>query len=169
MTTAFDAAMLVLRVWAGIVFLAHGVKHAMGREKTTAWFAGMGWRRPEFQWFASTATELGVGTLLVAGLLTSLGAAGLVGILFVAFWTVHRAAGFWVTARPDEGWEYVATLSVGALALAIAGPGRISLDHAIGIADNLDGWIGAIIVAGAVPVSIGQIRTFWRPGEKPVA
>jgi hypothetical protein len=26
-----------------------------------------------------------------------------VSLMTVAFWTVHRRAGFWITARPDEG------------------------------------------------------------------
>ena len=39
---AFNLAMLILRVGLGVVFLAHGIKHARGREKTTNWFAWLG-------------------------------------------------------------------------------------------------------------------------------
>ena len=47
---------------------------------TTRWFASIGFRAPGFQWFASTATELGVGVLLLAGFGTGLAAAGVVGV-----------------------------------------------------------------------------------------
>ena len=163
--TEFDWAMLVLRVGIGLIFLAHGIKHARGREKTTRWFGSIGFRSPGMQWMASTVTEIGVGVLLIVGLLSSLAAAGLIATMFVAFWSVHRYAGFWVTARPDEGWEFVATLALASLAVAIAGPGRASLDHGLGIATDFDGWVGAALVIGALIFAAGQIATFYRPGE----
>jgi putative oxidoreductase len=164
----FDTGMLVLRLGLGAVFLAHGVKHAMGREKTSAWFASIGFKRAEFQWFMSTATEIGVGVLLILGLLTSLAAAGVIGVMTVAFWTVHRPAGFFITAFMRdgvdvEGWEYVFTLSFASLALAIAGPGDVSLDASLDIAENLDGWVGLLLGAGGVAAAFGQVATFWRP------
>ncbi len=158
--------MLVLRVGVGLIFLAHGVKHAGGRERTSNWFAGIGFRHPELQWFASTATELIVGVLLVAGFLTSLAAAGIIGIMFVAFWSVHRFVGFFVTARPTEGWEYVATLALTGLALAMLGPGEYSLDHAVGLDDILDGWVGLGFAAGGLAVAAGQLLLFWRPSPR---
>lgn len=165
---AFNGAMLILRLGLGVVFLAHGIKHLQGREKTSKWFGSIGFKQPEFQWLMSTATEIGVGLLLILGLLTSLAAAGVIGIMFVAFWTVHRAAGFFITSFMTEGievegWEYVFTLSFAALALAVAGPGEWSLDDAFEIATDLDGWTGLVIgIAGAL-VAFGQIVTFWRP------
>ena len=55
------------------------------------------------------------GVLLIVGALTSLAAAGVIGILTVAFFSVHRAAGFWITAR----WR-----SAIALARAVTSWGR---------------------------------------------
>ena len=100
-----DVGLLALRLILGIVFLAHGIKHAQSREKTTKWFASIGFRYAPFQWFMSTATEIGVGVLMVAGLLTGFAAAGIIGIMFLAFWTVHRAAGFFITSFMKEGIE----------------------------------------------------------------
>jgi putative oxidoreductase len=165
MSTEFDIAMLILRVGVGGVILAHGVKHARGRTKTSNWFGSIGFRQPELQWFFSTATEIGVGVLLIAGALTSLAAAGLIGVMTVAFWTVHRAAGFWVTARPDEGWEYVFVLAVVAFVLAIAGPGDIAVDSAIDIADDLNGWVGLGLGVAGVVLAFVQMAVFWRPAE----
>lgn len=167
--TTFAFAMLILRVGAGLVILAHGVNHARGRERTTNWFHGIGFRQPGLQWFFSTSTELAVGVLLVLGLLTALAASGLVAVMFVAFWTVHRHNGFFIF-RPGEGWEYVATLATVGLTLAIAGPGEISIDGTVGVsgvtvADYLDGGTGALIVAGALAVAAVQIAAFYRPSE----
>jgi putative oxidoreductase len=158
-----DTALLVIRLALGSVMLAHGIRHARGRERTTAWFERIGFRLPPMQWLASTATELGVGVLLVAGALTSLAAAGLIGIATVAFWSVHRYAGFWVTARPDEGWEYVFTLAVVAAALAMLGPGGWSVDATLGIDDLLDGWVGAGLAVAGIVVAAGQVAMFYRP------
>ncbi|MGB5168324.1 MAG: DoxX family protein [Acidimicrobiia bacterium] len=165
MYDSIDWAMMVLRGVAGVVLLAHGIKHAKGRAKTATWFGSIGFRSPDLQWFASTATEVGVGVLLIIGFGTSFGAAGLVAVMVVAFWTVHRAAGFWVTARPDEGWEYVLVLGSVGLAIAIAGPGAFSIDSVLGVDDVLNGWVGAAVVGGGVLAAAAQIAVFFRPRE----
>ena len=158
-----DLALFVLRAWVGIVMLAHGIKHFLGREKTTNWLESMGYKQPALNWMAMSATEIGVGVLLILGLLTSLAAAGTAAIMVVAYLTVHRKVGFWVTARPDEGWEYVATLLVAVGAIGLLGPGGWSLDDAIGMAGDLDGWVGLVIVAGGAVAGVGQVATFFRP------
>ncbi|MEA2010434.1 MAG: DoxX family protein [Actinomycetota bacterium] len=165
MIESFDWGVALLRLVAGVVILAHGVKHARGRTKTAKWFGSIGFRQPELQWFASTATEIGVGVLLIVGLGTSLAAAGLVAVMTVAFWTVHRSVGFWVTARPDEGWEYVLVLGTVGAAIAIGGPGEFSIDATLGIEDVLSGWVGAVLVAGGIVAAVAQMATFFRPNE----
>ena len=106
---------------------------------------------------------MGVGALLVAGLLTPVAAAGLIGLMVVAFWTVHRGKGFMITG---EGWEYVALISVMSLVSAMLGPGHISLDGALGIIDDLDGWTGLLI---ALLIGIGsgaaELLLFFRPPQ----
>ena len=163
MSDPVNAGLLLLRIAIGVIFIAHGVKHARGREKTTNWFASMGFRNAPFQWFMSTATAIGVGVLMVAGLLTSPAAAGIAGIMFVAYLTVHRKAGFEITARPDEGWEDVFILTVAALAVAMIGPGEWSIDHGIDLADKLDGWVGLLLVGGGLVTAAGQVAAFFRP------
>lgn len=160
-----DLALLILRLALGLVLLAHGVKHLRNRQKTIAWTAAIGFESPNIQWSFMAFAEIGVGLSLAFGLLTSLGAAGLVSLMAVAFWTVHRHAGFWITARPDEGWEYVFVLAAAAVAIALLGPGEWSIDHALEIADDLDGEVGLAIVGAGVGAAAAQLLAFFRPGR----
>ena len=161
--TAVDFAVFVLRVWVGIVMLAHGVKHYRGREKTTGWLESIGYKQPGLQWLAMSATEIGAGLLLILGLLTAPAAAGTAAIMVVAYLTVHRFAGFWITARPDEGWEYVATLLAVTVVLGALGPGEWSLDAALGLAGSLDEWVGVGLVAAGAVSGAAQVALFFRP------
>ena len=160
--TGIDIALLLLRLWAGLVIIAHGVNHGRSQEGTAKWFASKGFRSATLNARISALNEIAIGVALIAGALTSVAAAGLVATMFVAFWSIHRFAGFFNFHRPDEGWEYVATLSVIGVALAIAGPGRYSVDEALGIAANLDEWVGLSIIGAGLVVAAGQLATFWR-------
>lgn len=164
MPDAADAALLIVRVAPGVVLVAHGVKHFRNRARTIDWTAGIGFSNPEIQWFFMSFAEIGVGLSLALGFLTSVGAAGLIALMAVAFWTVHRHAGFWITARPDEGWEYAFVLSAAGWALALLGPGEWAVDHALGIADALDGGLGALVAAGGVGAAAAHLAVFHRPG-----
>lgn len=160
--TPFDWAMLVLRVGTGLIIAAHGINHARGRVRTTAWFESIGFRKPDLQWLASTSTEVIVGALLIVGFLSGPAAAGLVAVMAVAFWSVHRKNGFFIF-RPGEGWEYVATLAMIGAVLAIAGPGGISIDHSLEIDVLFDGAVGAALVAAAIAAAATQLAVFFRP------
>jgi putative oxidoreductase len=157
-----DIALLLLRLWTGVVIIAHGVNHGRTLEGTARWFASKGFRSEGLNARISALNEIAIGVALIAGLLTSVAAAGLFATMFVAFWAIHRFAGFFNFHRPDEGYEYVATLAVVSLGLAMAGPGRFSVDEALGIADDLDGWVGLAIIGGGLVVAALQLATFWR-------
>jgi putative oxidoreductase len=161
-----DTAMLVLRVWMGIVMLAHGINHARTQEGTARWFEKVGFRSPELNARLSAGNEIAIGLALIAGLLTTIAAAGLVATMLVAFWAIHRFSGFFVFRRPNEGYEYVATMAVASLVLAILGPGAVSIDDVIGIADDLNGALGAAIIGLGLLAGAGQLAVFWR---KPAA
>lgn len=157
-----DFALTLLRVWAGIVILAHGINHGRTLEGTAQWFAKKGFRSAPLNARISAANEIALGLGLIAGLLTTVAAAGLAATMFVAFWSIHRFVGFFNFHRPDEGYEYVTTLAVVALIIAILGPGSVSLDSTLGIADDLDGWVGAAIVGAGLVVAFLQLAMFWR-------
>lgn len=160
--TAFDLVTAGLRVWLAAVMLRHGVHHARDLDGTANWFASKGFRQARLQARASAAGELAIGAGLLLGLATSLALAGLIATMVVAFWSIHRHAGFFVFARPDEGYEYVATLIVAATALATIGPGSYSLDAVVSLDTALDGWTGLGIAVGGVVLAALQLATFWR-------
>lgn len=157
-----DFALTLLRVWAGVVIMAHGINHGRSLEGTAKWFASKGFRSAPLNARISAANEIALGLGLIAGLLTTVAAAGLAATMFVAFWSIHRFVGFFNFHRPDEGYEYVTTLAVVALVIGILGPGSVSLDSALGIADDLDGWVGAAIVGAGLIVAFLQLAIFWR-------
>ncbi|MFP3914038.1 MAG: DoxX family protein [Actinomycetota bacterium] len=157
-----DAVLLLLRVWLGVVFLAHGYHHARSLDGTTRWFASQGFGPARAFAAASAVGELAIGAGLAAGFLTSIAAGGVVAVAATAFWTIHRFAGFYVFRRPDEGWEYVATLAVAATAVAVLGPGRYSVDSALGWAGALDQGVGLGVIGGGVALAAVQLLVGWR-------
>lgn len=162
----FDVAFLVVRIWLGVVMIAHGVNHGRTLEGTANWFASKGFRSAPMNARISAVGEVLIGLAMIGGLLTSFAAAGLVATMFVAFWSIHRFVGFFNFHRPDEGFEYVATLAVIAISLAIAGPGEYSLDHVFGIADQLDGLTGGIIAGAGILAGAAQVAIFWRKPDR---
>jgi putative oxidoreductase len=165
---AIDLALLVFRCGVGAVMLAHGINHIWGGgriEGTAGWFGSMGMRPPLLQAWLASLTEIGAGAALALGLLTPLGGAGVVGTMTVAFVINHRGNGFFIF-RPGEGWEYVMTLGLCGMLIGTVGPGEWSLDHALDIVDDLSGWTGLLLSAGAGLVGAGLLlATCWRPPD----
>ncbi len=163
-TKAIDVALMILRAALGMMIFVHGYNKAFrgGRIAGTGrWFQSMGMRPGKVHAALAAFTEMGVGVLLVVGLLTQVAAAGLIGLMVVAFWTVHRDKGFMITG---EGWEYVAMISVMSLVCAMLGPGRISLDAELEIAHRLNGWTGMwIALLLGVGAGAALISLFYRP------
>lgn len=159
-----DLGLLIIRSWVGLVIVLHGVNHARRLNGTANWFESIGFRSARLQAINSAVVEIGAGSLLILGLGTALAAAGIFATMFVAFWTVHRTNGFFIF-RPGEGYEYVVTLGLVALGIAITGPGAASIDAAFDIADVLDGGIGALIVGGGLIGALALLTIYWKPEE----
>jgi putative oxidoreductase len=166
--TAYDFALLVLRVVLGLTMAAHGYNKFFGggRIKGTAgWFDSIGMKPGVFHARVAASTEMAAGLGLAVGLLTPIPAAGFVALMLVAAWTVHRHNGFFIV---KEGWEYNLILAVTAVAIAGVGAGRLSLDYALfhttGVYDYLHGWWGLLIaVVLGLAGGIGQLAIFFRP------
>jgi putative oxidoreductase len=157
-----DFVMTIARVWVGVVMIAHGLNHARRIDGTASWFAKKGFRSAGLQARVSAYGELAIGASLVTGLLTSAGAMGVVAVMTVAFWSIHRFAGFFVFRRPDEGYEFVATLALTAVAVSTYGAGPWSVDALLGLEDRLNGWIGLVVALSGVAVAALQLASFWR-------
>ena len=161
---AVDLALLGLRCVVGAVMLAHGINHVVGGGRipgTARWFESLGMRPGLLHAWLASGTEIAAGALLVLGLLTPLAAAGVVGVMVVAWIANHLGHGFFIF-RPGEGWEYVMTLTVVALVIGAVGPGSWSLDDALGW-DDLAGGEGLALTAGlGLGGAAALLLGFWR-------
>jgi putative oxidoreductase len=87
--------------------------------------------------------------------------------MVVATWAAHRTNGFFIF-NEGEGWEYTVSIAVAAATIGTIGPGRLSIDHALGISlhSGLSGWSGAVI-AGGVGLTAGvvQLLVCYRPSS----
>jgi putative oxidoreductase len=166
---AVNLALLGLRLILGGVMLAHGINHIIGGGKiagTGRWFASLGMKPGIVHAWLASLTEVGAGIMLVLGLITPLACAGVLGVMLVALITNHLKNGFFIF-RPGEGYEYVLTLAVVSLCLAILGPGEWSLDDALETTD-LAGWSGlwiALVAGGGGTAAL--LAFFWRPERQP--
>jgi putative oxidoreductase len=159
-----DLARLLLRAMIGTTMIAHGVRHARTLAGTARWFGSLGFRQPELQARTSAGVEIASGAALLVGAATPLAASGVIGTLGVAAGSVHRPNGFFVV---DEGYEYVLALSIAAASLAALGPGRLSVDHALGLDDRVSGRVAGLGAVGlGVAGALGHLNTFWtRPAS----
>ncbi len=164
-----NMALLILRVAIGAVFLAHGINHIYGGGKiegTGRWFHSLGMRPGILHAWTASLTEIGAGALLVLGLLTPVAAAGVVGVMLVAWITNHLKNGFFIF-RPGEGWEYVMVLTAMGVVIGTLGPGQWSIDGHVSTLQDLWGWPGFGISLGAGALgAAGLLAVYWRP-DKP--
>jgi putative oxidoreductase len=128
-------APLAVRAILGIIMNAHGAqKLQMGPANIGQGLAGMGVPLPVLTGYVVTFAELFGGILLVVGLLSRLTALLLTVNLTVAILLVNVGIGFLTPpGAASSGVELPLALNAGLLAILLAGPGKLSLDHALGI------------------------------------
>ena len=153
--------LLLLRVFVGFAFFGHGTQKLFGwfgghgPQGTGGFFAGIGFRPGVPIAVAVGLTEAVGGTLLAFGLATPL-ACGMIAVVMIntiASVTFKRAFMF--------GSELELAYLVTAISLAAIGPGRFSLDRAIGWDDNISGvWWGVIALVAAAAVSFVTLTVF---------
>jgi len=155
--TFVDVGLLVLRLGVGVPFALHGFQKLLGwfggggPTATAAWFASLGFGSGRTAVLLAGSGEIAGGLGLASGLLTPFAAAAIVGTMTTAAFVNNAAAGFWSVAK---GWEMNGYLIVVATALAITGPGALSVDAVLDlparIGFRLDGpvGIGAVLIGG---------------------
>ncbi len=141
-----DAAALILRVTAGLIFLPHGWPKIAGPHGAAPFASDMAanYGIPAFLGYVAAYAEVVGAVLLVAGLFTRLDALLLVGNMFVAAFVVQLpdallevppgASKSFVVLR---GIEMPLALLAICLALVLTGGGRLSLDHLLRLEERL--------------------------------
>lgn len=129
-TLMTSVGLLVLRVVLGVVLAAHGWQKfsQYTLAGTTSSFEQMGVPLASVAAPVVATLELAGGVALILGLLSRIFAALLAADMLGALFLVHLSAGIFVD---NGGYELVAILAAGAAAIALAGPGKISVDQLI--------------------------------------
>lgn len=161
-----DVGLVMLRVVAGGIFVAHGAQKAFGSwggPGPSRWrgvVEGMGFAPSGPFAVISIAVELVGGLLLVVGLLTPIATAALVAQVVVIIARAHWAKGFFNTVG---GFEFPLLLGVVAAVICLIGPGAVSIDAAVRFHPSLTVRViclvvGIIagIVAAAVPSGVAE-------------
>lgn len=141
---------LLLRLVVGATLFVHGAQKLFGwfggsgPEGTGQFFESLGLRPGRRHAVAAGATETTSGVMLALGLATPAAAAGATGVMITALRTAVWKEGL----KPATG-EFEVLLAIAALALAEEGPGRPSLDDALGWDHSGTGWMLTALAAGA--------------------
>lgn len=146
--------LLLLRTVTGGLIFAHGSQKAfgafggMGRDGTAPVFDSWGLRPGRRMVTVASANELVGSSLLMLGLATPLGAAMTTGTLSVAA-SVNAKNGLWAA---KGGYELPLLYAVTAGVLGFTGPGRYSVDSALGLTRRYGAasGVGALALA-AIP------------------
>jgi putative oxidoreductase len=156
-----DAGLLVTRVVLGGLMAGHGAQKVLG------WFGGhgiagtgeffdqVGFRPGRLFAAAAGGAELAGGLLVALGLLGPVGPALMLSVMIVAT-SVHWGHGVFAGSN---GIELPLLYAAGAAALALTGPGRYSVDAALGFAqfwtpDLAWAALAVGIIGGVVHVAI---------------
>ncbi|MET8077479.1 DoxX family membrane protein [Streptomyces sp. NPDC005303] len=151
-----DLGLLLLRLGTGGVLAAHGAQKLLGwfggggLEGTGQFMESVGYAPGKASATAAGLAEAGGGTLLALGLATPAAGAAAAGAMAGAS-AVHAPNGFF---NAGGGYEYAATLGLTAAGLAVTGPGRLSLDHALGHTVNRGWMVPAALGATALVTSV---------------
>jgi putative oxidoreductase len=156
-----DIALLILRVVVGLLLVGHGSQKLFGwfggpgLKGTAGFLGGMLGFRPATPWaWASALAETLGGLGLLLGFLNPLGSLGIAASMLTAIGSVHWGKGPWAT---NGGWELPLTNLAAVVAVGLIGPGRYSVDSALGISLP-EPWtwivVGLLVIIG-VAVGLG--------------
>jgi len=142
----------ILRMIVGALFVGHGTQKLFGwfgghgLEGTGKMFEKIGYTPGRPMAYLGGMTEAGGGALLMLGFLTPLACAAIVGMM-VGTLPVHVRNGLW---NQNGGYELPLVYATCAAVIAYAGPGRASIDAAIG-------WASQGVAIGTAAVAFGAL------------
>jgi putative oxidoreductase len=153
--------LLLLRLFVGASFFGHGTQKLFGwfggygPQGTGGFFTSQGYRHGVRMAVLAGIAEAGGGILLALGLLTPLACAAVAIVMLNAIFAVTLKRAFLL------GSELELMYLVTVIALAAIGPGRFSLDRAIGWDDSIAGvWWGVLALGAAAVVSFATLALF---------
>lgn len=156
-SVAEDVGLLALRVATGGLLAGHGAQKLFGvlggygLEGTGGWLESLGLKPGKTWALMAGGGEFGSGLLMALGLFHPVGAIGVFGPMLTAWTTAHAGKPIWVSSG---GAELPLTNMVIATALTLTGPGRYSLDEALGI--DLPTSLAVLTAAG---VAVGVVAS----------
>ncbi len=163
-------ARLFLRLVIGGLFFGHGTQKLFGwfgghgLDGTGQFFESLGMRPGRRNAVAAGWAEAGGGAALALGLATPVAASALTATMLTAINRVHLKNGPWVT---DGGFEYNLVLIAAVLAVAETGPGKLSLDAALGTETEGPGWAIAAAAAGVAGAVGAHLAAEAQPAPAP--
>ncbi|MCR4339191.1 MAG: DoxX family protein [Gemmatimonadaceae bacterium] len=135
-TPFLDLGFLVARVLIGLLIAAHGAQKLFGwfggygLQATGEFFGQLGFRPARLFAVAAALGEFAGGSLIALGLFGPVGPALMLAVMVVAALSVHWRNGLFAATN---GIELPLLYSIAAIRFALTGPGRYSLDAALGL------------------------------------
>jgi putative oxidoreductase len=163
-----DAGLLVLRSVTGGLLAGHGAQKLFGAfegpgpEGTTGMMGAIGMQPPGLWARVAGASEFVGGTLTALGLGGPVGPVTALGPMTIAATTVHWGKPIWVT-RGGAELPVIDAAAFGALALT--GPGRLSVDGLLGI--RVPRWVGAFAAVGVAGGAVAVHLMRRQPAQQP--
>ena len=160
--------LLVARLVLGLYMAAHGAQKLLGwfggygLAGTSGFFEQIGFRPGRAFVITASLTEIVSGLLLALGLLGPIGPALMISVLLVAAVSVHWQNGVFVTSN---GIEHTVIFAASALALALTGPGVLSLDAVLGLDTLWTSSMAWIAVAVGIAGSIANLAVRRPPAS----
>ena len=153
-----DVSMVILRVSVGASIAYHGINKAKSIAGTASWFLSIGMKWSRQQALLAITTEILAGAAMVIGLATPVSCIAIIALMTVAIVTVHARVGYFIFL-PNGGWEYCASIVAVATAVAVNGPGSLSLDSSW----NIDQSLGIYALPVGVACALCHLTLCWRP------